>query len=284
MFITIIGLICLVAVVWAVFPLVWTKKDESPDLQSVNSRLLEDQIAELGVDLEQGIIGKDQYEAARLDLQRTFLETATESDINPSLHAKGDPFLVLLIVIVLPISAYFIYKQVGTNPDTIIYAADQTTASGPHAASGVNDVNAMLKAVRARAEADSDDLESWQLLAQTLHIMEDYDGAIKAYSHLIDKGVEDADIYANYADVLASKSGGLLLASPAYEWTQKALKLNPDHQQALWIAGTAAYYSKDYGLAKQFWQHLLTLLEPGSDSYNVIKGNLSQLEKEVSAQ
>jgi len=83
MFITVIALICLVVVVWAVWPLIRTKKDVSPDLQSVNSKLLETQIAELDVDLDQGVIKKEQYDAARLDLQRTFLETATVSDIQP---------------------------------------------------------------------------------------------------------------------------------------------------------------------------------------------------------
>ena len=60
MFITIVALICLVVVVWSVWPLIRVKKDVSPDLQSVNSKLLESQISELDVDLEQGVIKKDQ--------------------------------------------------------------------------------------------------------------------------------------------------------------------------------------------------------------------------------
>ena len=284
MFITVIALISLVVVIWVVWPLIRSKKDVSPDLQSVNSKLLETQIAELDADLEQGVIEKGQYEAARLDLQRTFLETATESDIQPSLHAKADPLLIILIAVVLPVSAYLIYKQVGTDPDSIQYLADQPAganqAGGPHGGASGDDINAMLVSVRAKAEADSDDLESWTMLAQILHIMKDMNGAEKAYLHLINKGVEDAEIYANYADVLASQEGGVLVTSPAFEWAQKALVLEPNHQQALWIAGTAAYYSKDYVLAKQFWAHLLSLLEPGSEPYNVIAQNLEQMESE----
>ncbi|VAW44992.1 hypothetical protein MNBD_GAMMA04-2237 [hydrothermal vent metagenome] len=287
MFITVIALISLVVVIWVVWPLIRAKKDVSPDLQSVNSKLLETQIAELDADLEQGVIEKGQYDAARLDLQRTFLETATESDIQPSLHAKADPLLIVLIAVVLPVSAYFIYKQVGTDPASIQYLADQpagsSQAGGPHGGSSGNDINAMLVSVREKADADADDLDSWRMLAQILHIMKDMKGAEKAYLHLINKGVEEAEVYANYSDVLASQEGGILVTSPAFEWAKKALVLEPNHQQALWIAGTAAYYSKDYGQAKQFWTHLLSLLEPSSEPYNVISENLKQMDVESSA-
>ncbi len=286
MFITVIALISLVVVIWVVWPLLRAKKDVSPDLQSVNSKLLETQIAELDSDLEQGVIEQSQYDAARLDLQRTFLETATESDIQPSLHAKADPLLIGLIAIVLPISAYLIYKQVGTDPASIKYMADQPAggqATGPHGGTSGDDINAMLVAVREKAEANPDDLESWTMLAQILHIMKDMNGAEKAYLHLMNKGIEDAEIYANYADVLASQEGGILVTSPAFDWAKKALALEPNHQQALWIAGTAAYYSKDYVQAKKFWSHLLSLLEPGSEPYKVIAQNLEQMASEVSA-
>lgn len=280
MFITIIALICLVVVVWAVWPLIRAKKDVSPDLQSVNSKLLESQISELDVDLEQGVIKKDQYDAARLDLQRTFLETATVSDIQPSLHAKSDPLLILLIAVVLPISAYLIYKQIGTDPASIKYMADQPAGSSHGAGS---DIDAMLAAVKAKAEADDGDLESWRMLAQILHIKKDMSGAEKAYAHLLNQGVEDAEVYANYADVLASQAGGILVDSPAFKWVEKALSLEPNHQQALWIAGTAAYYSKDYELAEYFWRRLLVLLDPESDSYKVIAQNLEEMKREASS-
>lgn len=287
MFITVIALISLVAVVWIVWPLVLTKKDASPDLQSVNSKLLEDQMAELEYDLEQGTIDQSQHEAARLDLQRTFLDTATVSEIQPSLHAKSNPLLIMLIVVILPISAYLIYKQIGVDYTTIKYMADQpkgSTQAAGHNRASEQDIDAMLVAVRKKAEADPDDIDSWMMLAQILHIMKDTNGAVKAYHHLIEKkGVEEAEIYANYADVLATQEGGILVGSPAYEWVQKALDLDPNHQQALWIAGTAAYYSKEYDVAKSFWDRLLILLEPASDSYNVIQKNLAQMAQEQEA-
>ncbi|MCF6254527.1 MAG: c-type cytochrome biogenesis protein CcmI, partial [Thiomicrorhabdus sp.] len=167
MFITVIALISLVVVIWVVWPLIRAKKDVSPDLQSVNSKLLETQISELDADLEQGVIEQGQYDAARLDLQRTFLETATESEIQPSLHAKADPLLIGLIAIVLPISSYLIYKQVGTDPASIKYMVDQPAggqAGGPHGGAAGDDINAMLAAVREKAEANPDDLESWAML------------------------------------------------------------------------------------------------------------------------
>ncbi|GKT12736.1 MAG: cytochrome c-type biogenesis protein CcmH [Thiomicrorhabdus sp.] len=288
MFLVVTGLIAVVIIVWALYPLLRSKKDDSPDLQSVNARILEDQLVELDFDLDQGVINQGQHRSARVDLQRTFLETASQKEIDSSQHTKNNPILILVLAVVLPSSAYFIYDQVGTNTENIRYMSDRASArqstqvvgqEDPHTTQGGVDVSAMVQRVKQKALANPDDLDSWRMLAQSLQVMRDYDGAAKAYLHLINKGVKDAEIYFRYADILAAQAGGLLLDTPSYQWILKALQIDPNHQQSLWIAGTAAYYSKDYVLAEKYWSHLLSLLEPGTETYQAIKQNLIEVSK-----
>ena len=298
MFLVVTAIVSIAVIIWVVIPLVRTKQDESPDLQSVNAKLLEGQLAELDNDLEQGVINQSEHQAARIDLQRTFLETASQKEIDASQHAKNNPALILVLAIVLPSLAYFVYYQVGTNPEDIRYMSERTAVKqtqqaapaqqasaepqeDPHAAEGGVNVSEMVERVRQKAMQNPDDLESWRMLAQSLQVMKDYDGAAKAYFHLINKGVKEAEIYSRYGDILAAQSGGILVDSPAYQWTLKALEVDPDHQQSLWIAGTAAYYSKDYALARKYWSHLLSLLQPGSETYNAIEQNLREVSKGI---
>lgn len=298
MFMLIVALISLVVLIYVVYPLIKTKKDVSPDLQSVNAKLLEDQLSELDSDLEQGVIDQSQHQSARVDLQRTFLETASQTEIDASQHEKNNIVLIVALAFLLPSTAYFIYEQIGTDANAIQYMSDRTmvrqeatqapreqvsnqqeaNAEDPHTTqSGSVDVSAMVERVRKKAIENPDDLESWRMLAQSLQVMKDYEGAGQAYLHLIKKGVKDAEVYSRYADILATQAGGLLINSPAYQWTLKALEVDPNHHQSLWIAGTAAYYSMDYGLAKKYWTHLLSLLEPGTETYNAIEQNLAEV-------
>ena len=301
MFLLVTGLISLVIIVFVIYPLLKAKKDESPDLQSVNAKLLEDQLSELDSDLNQGVINQDQHKSARVDLQRSFLETANQKEVDASQHEKTNPFLILVLAILLPGLGYFVYGQVGTDSDEIRYMSDraaQQSASAqqreqrasqatqqaegganPHEAKGGVDVSAMVERVKQRAMANPNDLESWRMLAQSLQVTRDFDGAAKAYLHLIKSGVKEAEVYSRYADILAAQAGGLLVDSPAYQWTLKALQVDPDHHQSLWMAGTAAYYSNDYALAKKYWSHLLSLLEPGTETYQAIEQNLAEVSR-----
>lgn len=290
MFYGILAVVALIVMVVVVYPLLRVGKEEVSGAEGANAELLKTQLAELEQDLKQGVIDQAQYDAAKLDLQRTFLDNATQAE--QVYQSKAQVGFAVLLAVLIPTMAYFIYTQVGMDYHKIQYMADTVKApsqqqgaanqgqQAPHATSkdGQVDVNAMVERVRKRAMENPDDLDSWRMLARSLHITKDLDGAAKAYAHLINKGVKEAEIYSRYADVLAMQAGGILVGSPAYMWTLKALEINPNDQQSLWIAGTAAYYSRDYDLAKKYWTHLLSLLEPGTETYQSIQQNLVEIE------
>lgn len=285
MFLAISGALCLIAIIWLCWPLLQGKMVSRPDTQSANVGLLQNQLTELEGDLQQGVISREQYEAARIDLERSFLENAEDQDAG--IHTGNSPRTALVLALLIPAIAYFIYYQVGTDPDEIRYVAEQrqTEGANPHASGTDNiDVAAMVERVRQRALADPNDLDSWRMLARSMRIMGDMEGAAQAYRHLIDQGVAEVEIYSNYADLIATLDGGIHLDSEAYQWTLKALELEPTHAQSLWIAGTAAYYSENHALAKEYWERLLGVVEPGSQTYQVIQRNLEQVEQALAQQ
>ncbi|MDR9499905.1 MAG: c-type cytochrome biogenesis protein CcmI [Hydrogenovibrio sp.] len=284
MFLWLTALITVLVLALIVYPLWRSKNVKEPDTNSINAEILKTQINELETDLKDGVISTEQYEAAKADLEQSFVEAATEEELNVRQYNKANPVIIVVLVILLPTMAYGIYDLVGTNPQAIQYAAEQKAKGGqeanPHQSKmGGIDVAAMVERVRKKANANPQDIESWRMLARSLHIMRDLEGAANAYRHLIDQGIKEADIYSRYADVLASAQGGITLDSPAYDWTLKALDINPKHQQSLWIAGSAAFYSKNYDLAEDYWNRLLKLLPEGSEGYMTIKQNLMEVSK-----
>ena len=65
-------------------------------------------------------------------------------------------------------------------------------------------------------------------------------------------------------------------------YAQAGLQINPKHQKALDLSGSAAYQAGDYNRAIEQWQNLLKLLPPGSDELKTITDQISKT-KELAA-
>lgn len=87
---------------------------------------------------------------------------------------------------------------------------------------------------------------------------------------------EQARLWADMADALGSANNGSLAS--AMDAINQALKLNPQQPKALALAGAAAVQIGEYAQAREYWQALLALLEPGSDVALRVQDDLMQLD------
>jgi cytochrome c-type biogenesis protein CcmH len=90
-----------------------------------------------------------------------------------------------------------------------------------------------------------------------------YQDAIGALDKAVAMIPNDPDLLADYADALAMTSGQTLKGKPM-EMVNRALKLDPNHEKSLWLAGTAAYNDGNYSGAIAYWNRLLKQMTPGS--------------------
>jgi cytochrome c-type biogenesis protein CcmH len=121
----------------------------------------------------------------------------------------------------------------------------------------------MVERLAARLKTNPGDLEGWARLARSYKVLGRLDEAEAAYgkaSALVNK---TPDMLTDYADLLATKSGGQLEGRPL-ALVNKALALDARHPMALMLSGTAAYRRKDFALAIAQWEKLATVFEPGS--------------------
>ena len=106
--------------------------------------------------------------------------------------------------------------------------------------------------------------------------LERVEEARDAFSRAMELGAdENADLLAEYADVLAATSGGL--EGRPEELIQQALEKDPENARALWLAGTAAYNRSDYEQAEGYWQRLLEVVPQDSGVAERIRKNLEEL-------
>jgi cytochrome c-type biogenesis protein CcmH len=80
-----------------------------------------------------------------------------------------------------------------------------------------------------------------------------------------------------YADALAFVNDKNLTGKPA-ELVFKALALEPDNMNALWLGGMAKAQQGDTATAITLWKKLEALLPPGSESQQEIQGLLAKVE------
>jgi len=74
----------------------------------------------------------------------------------------------------------------------------------------------------------------------------------------------DAQLLAMYADITAANAGGNFSGKPM-QLIAKALKLDPNHVMALWLAGSAAFQAQNYNSAIRFWEKIVPQLPPDSE-------------------
>jgi len=235
------------------------------------------QLAELEADRDAGTISEDQFNTARVDLQRSLLETS-ETQAAGRTEGGGRSMrwpAAIASLLVLPVLAVLIYQEFGTgeaglNPQ--LRAAQP--ADGPQMDGGIE---AAVMALSARLEANPDDPQGWALLGRSFMFLDQPRAAAGAYAQALRYGGDqDPDILVTYADLLGSLDGGNLSAR-AMPFVNRALEIEPDHTNALWLAGLAAFRASDYATTKVHWERLEQQFAPGTEEAQVIRSNLEEV-------
>jgi cytochrome c-type biogenesis protein CcmH len=78
--------------------------------------------------------------------------------------------------------------------------------------------------------------------------------------------------------VLSITTNNMTLEGRPMELVERALAIDPRHQKALWLAGTAKYERQEFEQAREYWQRLLVLVPPGSDVARAMGNNIAEVE------
>jgi cytochrome c-type biogenesis protein CcmH len=113
------------------------------------------------------------------------------------------------------------------------------------------------------------------MLARSYKAMGRLDQAERAFEKAMPLVEQNPQLLGAYADLLAMKAGGDLEGRPA-ELIAKALALDPDDLQSLWLAGTTAYNRGDFAKAVAHWQRALAQVPPESEDAQMLTAIIAE--------
>jgi len=249
--------------------------------EDVNVSIYQDQFAELDADLRNGILGQEQYEQGRRELQQRLLEDV------PAVPAAGAGVaaakgrgVAVLVGVAVPVLAVLLYLQIG-NPKALSPLPEEAQVAGadPHTAGQMTpeQIEAMVAKLAARMEKNPGDAQGWVMLGRSYAVMGRFGDASVAYGKATALTPNDAQLWADYADLTAMAAGKRLAGKPV-ELINKALAADPTNQKALALAGSAAFEMRNYSGAVAYWQKLLQLVPPDSQEARGISGGIAEAQ------
>jgi len=238
-----------------------------------------DQRAQADADLAAGTLTDRQHSILLGELQARVVDEVGTVPSAPALREDraSKPFLATLAGLVVA-GAVAVYLLIGT-PAALQGVAPQVAAGGetaPHAMDR-DQVEAMVEGLAEKMRRNPDDLAGWQMLARSYVAFNRLPEAAQAYDQAVRLAPGDAQILADYADVLAMVNGRNLEGRPL-GLLQQALRIDPKHQKALSLIGTAAFDRGDYAAAADWWKQLLATVPPGSQQAKTVQASIAQAE------
>ena len=285
-----------IALVFVLFPLLRdaAARQRIQSRREVNARIHQDRIEELQQDLENGTLSRAQFDAAMEDLDRDLVQSGAvdpedeQAGYLPRARRGVVVASAAVSAVAVPVLALLVYSGVGDadrafsgmqQPQTPERGQQQQAGQQQQQAPQEHDteeIKALAEQLRQRLDANPDDEMGWVLYARTMVFLEELEEARDAFAEAIELGADDdADLLAEYADVLAATTGNL--QGEPEELLERALEIDPQNVRALWLAGTAAYNRQEFDTAGEYWEQLLDVVPPQSEAAQAIQTNLQQL-------
>jgi cytochrome c-type biogenesis protein CcmH len=255
-------------------PLIWRGREAAATAshRQLNAAIYRDQFVELERDRAEGTLGEEDYQQARAELQRRVLEDGQEDAAVTAPQAPKKTLFILAVA--LPLAAAGLYALLG-NPEGLNPPAPQHRFTP-------QEIEGMVAGLAAKLEKEPENVKGWAMLARSYRAMGRLPEAERAFGRAEKFIEQDAQLLADYADVAAANAGGNFAGKPA-QLIEKALKVDPDNAQALWLAGSAAFAGNDFARALVHWERLLTQLQPGSEDHQAVQQNIEQMREALSS-
>lgn len=273
--------LCLVALAFVAYPLLRSGQATEADTQAdVNRAVHRDRVGELDQDLAAGTLSQAQYDLALADLERELLDSGALAEESAAAGPRPQRLATVAAAVCLaglPFAAMGLYLGVGSAEAVFATASPATNAAPPVSAEGrQREFEMLAQQLQGRLAEQPDDLESWILLGRTQVYLDDLAAAERAFRGAMAHGGDrDPDALTRYADVLAERQGEL--AGEPATLIVRALAIDPDHPQGLWMAGSLAFETQELASARRHWERLLEVLPTESREAEIIRSNLERL-------
>ena len=244
--------------------------------REANLTLLRRQFSDLEADHAAGRVTDDEYAETKSEIERRVLEeTTSEAAVKPE-GKKGFASVCVLAVLV-PVCAFSLYEYLGApeafDPEFLQNQA-ATHAMGGHTEA---DLEHSLQLLEERLKDNPDNLDGWVMLAKTYASFKNWKASSRAYEQVNRLAPKNADVLADWADVMAAAEGSI--AGKPEELIREALAVDPKHWKALALMGTLCFDREDFKGAVTYWERMREGTEQGSEEWRQITENIDQARR-----
>ncbi len=220
-----------------------------------------DQLHELESDRARDLVGEDQSEAARLEIQRRML-AASNKDSHQAPPAETAvstrPWLMMAAIgIAIPALALVLYLVWGSPgmPDQPFSGVAQDGGGVAGEDMAGQSIEAVIANLAKRLEQDPNNLQDWVLLGRSLIAIERYAEAVQALRTAAKLSGDDPDIASSMAEAMVFAAGEMVTpeAQAAFE---SVLTLRADDAAAQYYLGMALAQKGRPAEALKMWRKL----------------------------
>ncbi|ALK87909.1 c-type cytochrome biogenesis protein CcmI [Limnohabitans sp. 63ED37-2] len=238
-----------------------------------NRRIAQAHLADLDRALAEGRLTALQHEVARDELLRHLLDDAAQSDEAP---VAAVPARWLWWVGALVVLSGLSYLQLGAShawwPKPLSQRV-QISATTPE--QWAEQTRVWQEATQKRPE----DAEAWLTLARLHAAQNAHAPAEQALARVLALSPEP-DLWIERAQMKALSAGGVYTGEP-WQWIQDVLRTQPQHLNALVLAGSAALSEKRHAAAQDYWQRALALVPADSEAGQGLQRALAKVAERV---
>jgi cytochrome c-type biogenesis protein CcmH len=262
-------ILIIVSSLWVLSFYFKSKKPEILDANQSNIELSKNKLLELETDFTNGNISKEDFDKSKVEIEEALSLDLEEINEWKNRDTKSD-FIVYFSLIFLGLFSLTIYQTLA--PDFVPKSNE---------ISKTPTLEESEQKLRQFLQDNPNDDESWRVLGLTLFEQGKIAESISAYEKAYEIDSENINTLIELASAIATFQENDFRGRPA-QLIDKALKINPNSPDALYVAGLIAVNGGQFELAKSTWEMALNALPANHQDRQILIDILKELDSIVS--
>jgi cytochrome c-type biogenesis protein CcmH len=267
-----LGLMTVAALAIVLPPLIRRADASDTDRNALNLAIHRERLAALKAELHAQRLSRNEYELALTELEADLAEDLSAHRAVASARGR---WAAALLVVLLPAFSLGLYWRLGGS--SLVPELQRTAGSAGQAEGSLPAVEDLIAGLEARLAREPTNVEGRRLLGRSYLRLQRFDQAVAVLGQARQLAPDNLDISTDYAEALAFSRGGDFVGEPQ-ALIETVLGARPEHPQARFLAGVAAFQGADYASAIQHWRQVLAKHRVGSEDAEFVQGFLDRAQ------
>ncbi len=241
------------------------------DLEKENLEIAKQRLAELTA--QENLDPENQ-----LELEATLLDDLQGPDYNLSGFRSAGIRSGISVIIGIPVAAIVLYSLLGNSQWNNVQENNREVVSAPpqNQSQSAASLDTLIVRLEQSLMENPDNADGWALAGRTYMSLSQFDKAEQAYERLNQLVNDDPSVLTAWADASLMVNGNVYTDEIA-ERIQRALSLDPQQGNALWIAGIGLMSIGENEAALDNLNGLLPLIENDVEATRQVNSIIGQI-------